>query len=322
VANSSGILIGVLGGSGSISGADQLLAAANQASAARDTGADTATALLTEQIEQLRAANQAQAETVADNTQAVADNTATQSTTGGTLQTVSNAISTSAARDTGADNATALLTEQLEQLRAGNQAQAGIVADNNATTQSTTGGTLQTVTNAISTGADNATALLTEQIEQLRAANQVQAGIVADNTKAVANNTATQSTTGGTLQTVTNAISKVNGNSLSISPLISGLVKLFGGGGDSATPAPLMTYTPPEPVRFEGQVSRSANTTDWSGSEGARSGTPVVSSAPQITVQVNAMDGQSFLDHSQEIAMAVREAMLNSHSLNDVVSDL
>jgi hypothetical protein len=114
----------------------------------------------------------------------------------------------------------------------------------------------------------------------------------------------------------------VNGNSLSISPLISGLVKLFGGGGDSKTPASLMTYTAPEAINFEGNVSRSANSTDWSGSESAKSGTPVVSSAPQITVQVNAMDSKSFLDHSQEIAAAVRDAMLNSNSLNDVVNDL
>jgi hypothetical protein len=34
------------------------------------------------------------------------------------------------------------------------------------------------------------------------------------------------------------------------------------------------------------------------------------------------MDSQSFLDHSQEIARAVREAMLNTSSLNDVVSEL
>ena len=34
------------------------------------------------------------------------------------------------------------------------------------------------------------------------------------------------------------------------------------------------------------------------------------------------MDSQSFLDHSYEIAQAVRQAMLNSHALNDVVNDL
>jgi hypothetical protein len=46
-------------------------------------------------------------------------------------------------------------------------------------------------------------------------------------------------------------------------------------------------------------------------------------SAPpaQITVQVQAMDSQSFLDHSADIAMAVRQAMLESSVLNDVVRE-
>ncbi len=34
------------------------------------------------------------------------------------------------------------------------------------------------------------------------------------------------------------------------------------------------------------------------------------------------MDSQSFLDHSEDIANAVRQAMLNSNSLNNVVNDL
>jgi hypothetical protein len=34
------------------------------------------------------------------------------------------------------------------------------------------------------------------------------------------------------------------------------------------------------------------------------------------------MDSQSFLDHSNEIAQAVRAAMLNSNSINDVVNNL
>jgi hypothetical protein len=42
----------------------------------------------------------------------------------------------------------------------------------------------------------------------------------------------------------------------------------------------------------------------------------------QVTIQVNAMDSQSFLDHSDDIAMAVKQAILNSSSLNDVISDL
>jgi hypothetical protein len=44
--------------------------------------------------------------------------------------------------------------------------------------------------------------------------------------------------------------------------------------------------------------------------------------ATQITVNVQAMDSQSFLDHSNEIAQAVRAAMLNSNSINDVVNNL
>jgi len=41
-----------------------------------------------------------------------------------------------------------------------------------------------------------------------------------------------------------------------------------------------------------------------------------------ILVQVQAMDSQSFMDRSNDIAQAVRQAMLNLHSVNDVIADL
>ena len=44
--------------------------------------------------------------------------------------------------------------------------------------------------------------------------------------------------------------------------------------------------------------------------------------APQITVNVQAMDARSFLDRSNDIAAAVRDAMLNMNSINDVVNEL
>jgi hypothetical protein len=47
----------------------------------------------------------------------------------------------------------------------------------------------------------------------------------------------------------------------------------------------------------------------------------VQSAAPQVTVQVNAMDSRSFLDNSDQIARAVREAILNSRALADVVGE-
>jgi len=43
---------------------------------------------------------------------------------------------------------------------------------------------------------------------------------------------------------------------------------------------------------------------------------------PQVTVNVSAMDSRSFLDHSGEIARAVREAMLHMHPVNDLISEL
>ena len=41
-----------------------------------------------------------------------------------------------------------------------------------------------------------------------------------------------------------------------------------------------------------------------------------------MTVNVQAIDSRSFLDYSDAIAAAVKKAMLDSNSLNDVVSEL
>ncbi|MBX5494278.1 MAG: hypothetical protein IRZ15_02990 [Bryobacteraceae bacterium] len=109
-----------------------------------------------------------------------------------------------------------------------------------------------------------------------------------------------------------------------ISPLISGLLRLFGGGGREEPP-PLIPYVPPPPIRIEGGVSAATGDAVFGvdyrqdSLPRLRQAAPVI---PQVTVQVQAMDSRSFLDHSEEIARAVREAMLHSHSLNDVVTDL
>jgi hypothetical protein len=130
-------------------------------------------------------------------------------------------------------------------------------------------------------------------------------------------------------------------------PLIVGLLGLFEGGG---TPAPtLEKYAMPERQYFEG-ADTGSDTSDADydqmgmprtysaapdGGSAATSGAAVPGSgsgsngsatggagAAQITVNVQAMDSQSFLDHSNEIAQAVRAAMLNSNSINDVVNNL
>jgi len=57
-------------------------------------------------------------------------------------------------------------------------------------------------------------------------------------------------------------------------------------------------------------------------SSGNGSGNTGGTAAPQITVNVQAMDARSFLDRSSDIAAAVRDAMLNMNSINDVMNDL
>lgn len=140
-------------------------------------------------------------------------------------------------------------------------------------------------------------------------------------------------------------------------PLVSELLGLFGGGGSPA-PAPLVKYAMPASINFEaadsGPGSSNVDTDQFGmpraysaagpggstpanspaatatggvaaqsnsgGNVGSGSGTP--SPSPQITVNVQAMDARSFLDRSSDIAAAVRDAMLNLNSINDVVNDL
>ena len=127
--------------------------------------------------------------------------------------------------------------------------------------------------------------------------------------------------------------------------LIAGLVSAFGGGG-SSTPPPLVKYAMPAAVDFQaaesqGQVSgldydqmgtprnyaaagtgTASGTTSGTTSGGANGSGSGNGGAPQITFNVQAMDARSFMDRSGDIALAVRDAMLNLNSINDVVNDL
>ena len=151
-----------------------------------------------------------------------------------------------------------------------------------------------------------------QQIAQLQSAYQQQAALITANTQAIQGNTSAQghsalSTAGGL------ASSLLGGGGLGLlSPLISGIASLFGG---SSAPKPLPFYIPPAPVAISGMLNSAAP-------NAAASGTAAASPASQVTVNVNAMDSQSFMDHSADIANAVREAMLNMHPINGVVASL
>jgi hypothetical protein len=113
-----------------------------------------------------------------------------------------------------------------------------------------------------------------------------------------------------------------------IAPVIGGLIGLFGGGGSDA-PAPLVKYALPTAVNIAAADSGGQITTaDYNQMGMARAypspggGGSAVQQGAQITVNVQAMDARSFLDRSGDIASAVRDAMLNLNSINDVVNDL
>jgi hypothetical protein len=155
------------------------------------------------------------------------------------------------------------------------------------------------------------------EISQLRTAYQQQTQLIAANTQALQSNTSSQSSQ-SVGSTIGNVASGFLGGSLGLlSPIVSGIMSLFGGG--NSTPAPLTTYTPPPPVSIDGFLQPQSSTTQSASQKGGASATPA---APQVTVQVSAMDSQSFMDRASDIASAVREAMLNLHPINDVISNL
>lgn len=120
-----------------------------------------------------------------------------------------------------------------------------------------------------------------------------------------------------------------------VGPIVTGLIKLFGGGSDEAkdVTAPVR-FELPDAVRVNAGLTPDRSLAQISYAQGnqvradgmrqseGRSANPDAPALPAIQIQVNAMDSRSFMDHSDEIAQAVRTAMLRSHSLNDIISEV
>ena len=169
---------------------------------------------------------------------------------------------------------------------------------------------------------------VSSSIASLLPAAQQQTEALLTNTQAIQSAGAQRS--GGITDTIDKVASTFGGGLLAASPILSGLLSLFGG-GSASTPAPLAAFTLPPSLNFEtanvpGGWQQSAVDFGQSGAPRLLSATSPggtgASSGPQVTVNVQAMDSQSFLDHSHDIANAVQQALLNMHPLNDVISDL
>jgi len=164
-----------------------------------------------------------------------------------------------------------------------------------------------------------------QEIAQLRQSYQQQADLIAANTQALQGNTASQGSHSATSAAGGIASTLLHGITGLFSPVISGIASLFGGG---AAPVPaLPVYKAPPALSIDGLLGTPLS--------GAPAPAPAPASAPaaaaaaapnpapsSITVNIHAMDSQSFLDRSADIASAVREAMLNNHPINSVVADL
>jgi hypothetical protein len=163
---------------------------------------------------------------------------------------------------------------------------------------------------------------LTTEITSLTSIQQSQISALENNTQAVTQNTSTKSSSGSSVgSTVESVASSFLGGGLSsLSPLLGGLLSLFGGGSQTlATPAPYML---PAPIQSAAGLTASGQVAPVSYGETGQPRGQTGSASPQVTIQVSAMDSQSFLDHSDDIAAAVKQAILNSNSLNDVITGL
>lgn len=172
--------------------------------------------------------------------------------------------------------------------------------------------------------ASDALRALTSQLNVLSGLYEAQSSRAQEDAVPAAQNTRARVTeVASALTTVTGAAGGILGGGLTLAPLISGIARLFGFGASQPELAPLTQFTLPGPVALEGAVSQAGASSVAAISYG-QNGLPraIPPGGSNISVNVQTFDSRSFLDHSEEIARAVREAMLSSHALNDVIAEV
>jgi hypothetical protein len=147
-------------------------------------------------------------------------------------------------------------------------------------------------------------------------------GTVLQSIAAPASSPASSSSSGGS--TLENIAMDVLKSGFGLVPIIGGLLGLFGGGDSEPLPQ-LVKYQMPDAIAYQAaEAGGQIENIDYGQSGTPRSfgGGTGAGTVPGITVNVHAMDARSFLDRSSDIAAAVKDAMLNLNSINDVVNDL
>jgi hypothetical protein len=108
-----------------------------------------------------------------------------------------------------------------------------------------------------------------------------------------------------------------------LNPIVGGLLSLFGGGDSTPAPAVLMPYERAEKQQYKAGFGESGGDLVVPVDYGQNGLTrPNAGSGGQsIVVQVQAMDSKSFLDHTPEIAQAVKRALLESDGLPSAMNE-
>lgn len=163
---------------------------------------------------------------------------------------------------------------------------------------------------------------LSRHLVELAAAARNQAETLEENTRAVIENSLVRAgeSKGSTAGSVAKTALSFLGNGLG---LVRVFGRLFGGGGEAPQPE-LTRYTLPPSVEWTAALTGGGILPLHYGQDGSPRATPAPTAPTPvpITIQVQAMDSRSFLDHSSDIAKAVKDALLRSHTLTDVVADL
>ena len=137
------------------------------------------------------------------------------------------------------------------------------------------------------------------------------------NTNAVEASSGKSSANSSSLDVIKGLASVLSGGIL---PLVSGLFSAFSGPSDTSQQDPIVKFALPSSVSAEAGLTNSGNVTLIDRNENGN--VRPVNAGTHITVQVQALDSRSFMDRSDDIARAVRDAMLHSSSLNDVIQDI
>lgn len=177
--------------------------------------------------------------------------------------------------------------------------------------------------------AESGARALETQLAQVKQIFEAQSVSVQENTKALLESARVRTGEGiaSTTTQVLRQSSSFLGGFLGLSPIVSGLMKLFGGGNEPAPPPAIPVFRLPSAVSIEGGITAQGNSAILPVSS-SQSGLSRIdedvrrSTSANINVTINALDARGVLDRSDDIARAVREAMLHSHALNDVIGDM